>query len=203
MTAADLKNYYVDLLIMEYFGLPKAGGVVGAYAQQAIADLIVIQVRDGLNLAVATGAQLDLLGQLVGARRAVPGFASGANNFSMPRYADGAAGTYVGFARYVGLDVTGHWPRYTDIPTSYIMAEGVFAEFIEFLVAVRASSYTLKELDAIFFAFFGALVKIIDNENMTMTYQHSAADMGVLFAILQYLGLLPHPAGVSYTVVVV
>lgn len=204
MTPSQLVAYYVNLLIMEYFGLPLASGTVAAYTTQAVSDMIVMQARAGFSLATATGKQLDALGQLIGVRRAVPGFAPGTPEFAMPPYADGAAGTYIGFARYVGLDPDGHWARYTDSGSAYIMTDGQFAEFIRFLIAVRASNYSLKSLADIFFLFFGDLVTITDNFDMTMTYTHDATnDPGVLFAILDYLGFLPRPAGVAANVVTI
>lgn len=204
MTPAELAIYYVELLIMEYFGLPKASGTIQAYVTQAIADMIVLQVRAGFSLATATGRQLDAIGELLGLQRSVPGFVPGQPEFAMPSYNDGAAGTYIGFARYSGIQPNGHWARYTDTPTAYIMTDGQFAEFIQFNIAVRASDYSLKSLADIFFAFFGTLVVITDNLNMTMTYTHDATnDPGVLFAILDYLELLPHPAGVQAIVVTI
>ncbi len=204
MTPAELQTYYQQLLIMEYFGLPKATGTIGAFCSQSIADMIVMQVRAGFSLATATGMQLDAVGELIGARRQVPGFEPGTAEFAMPPYDDGAAGSYIGFALYTGLDPSGHWARYTDIETAYVMTDGQFAQFIRFLVAVRASDYSLKALADIFFAFFGLLVVITDNMDMTMTYTHDATnDPGVLFAILDYLDLLPRPAGVEAIVMTI
>lgn len=204
MTPSQLVSYYVNLLIMEFFGLPLASGTIAAFVTQAVADMIIMQVRAGFSLATATGRQLDALGELIGVQRSVPGFTPGLPEFAMPGYADGAAGTYIGFARYFGIQPNGHWARYTDSATSFIMTDGQFAQFIQFLVAVRASDYSLKALADIFFAFFGTLVTITDNLDMTMTYTHDATnDPGVLFAILDYLNLLPHPAGVEPFVVTI
>jgi hypothetical protein len=204
MTPAELTQYYINQLIMEYFGLPKASAQIGAFCSQAVADLIVMQVRAGFSLDTATGKQLDCLGEILGVQRSIPGFTPGTPEFSLPRYSDVDAGTYVGFARYSGLDPDGHWARYTDSETSYVMTDGQFSEFMRFLIAVRASDYSLKALADIFFAFFGTLVTITDNLDMTMTYTHDATDdPGVLFAILDYLGLLPHPAGVEAVVITV
>lgn len=204
MTPAELVLYYVSLLVMEYFGLPQASGMIGAVTTQSVADMIVLQVRAGFGLGTATGKQLDAIGEIIGVQRQVPGFNPAQPEFSMPRYADGSAGSYIGFARYAGIQPNGHWARYTDTPSAYVMTDGQFAQFIEFLVAVRASNYSLEALDAIFFEFFGDYVKITDNLNMTMTYTHSAStDPSVLFAIVDYLGLLPHPAGVAAIVVTV
>jgi hypothetical protein len=200
-TPAQLIEYYGKLLIMEYYGLPKAVGTIAALARQAVASMIVLQVRAGYSLGTATGKQLDCLGELIGVSRSVPNYIPGTPEFALPRYADPGAGSYIGFARYAGAAPDGHWKRYTDSDTSYIMSDGVFAQFIEFLVAVRASNYSIAALSAIFFRFFGTNVTITDNFDMTMTYTHQSSDPGVLFGILDYLELLPHPAGVSYSVV--
>lgn len=199
MTPDQLVQYYLGLLVMEYYGLPKATGLLSAFVNQAVASMIVLQVRAAFNLQTATGKQLDCLGQLVGAQRAVPGYTPGVSNFSLPRYSDVNAGNYIGLTRY-GSTPSGHWRRYSDLVTAYIMADGVFAQFIQFLVAVRASDYSVEDLDAIFFEFFGNYVTITDNGNMTVTYHHNPADPGVLWGVLNYLGLLPHPAGVGVIV---
>lgn len=202
MTPSELANYYAGLLIMQYYGLPNAVGTIRTFVTQMIASLIVMQVRSGFALSSATGKQLDCLGQIIGAQRSVPDFIPGVEKFAMPGYDDPDAGTYIGFARYDdNPPPNGHWARYTDIPTAYIMADGIFAQYIQFLVAVRASDYSLSAIDAIFFAFFGTYVTITDNLNMTITYTHDTSDPGVLFSILKYQGLLPHPSGVRYTVV--
>lgn len=202
MTTAELVIYYQQLLIMEYYGLSNATGMIGAFVTQAVADLIVMQVRSAFALGTAIGKQLDALGEIVGVQRQIAGFTPGTPEFAMPRYSDGAAGSYIGFARYAGIQPNGHWARYTDQPTAYIMTDGQLTQLIQFLVAVRASDYSLEELDDIFFSFFGTLVTITDNLNMTMTYTHNATlDTGVLFDIINYLGYLPHPAGVAYNVV--
>ena len=203
MTPAQLALYYVNLLVMEYFGLPKAVGTVNAYVTQAIADFIVMQVRAGFSLAMATGRQLDALGEIVGLQRSLPGFAPGEPEFAMPPYSDGSAGTYIGLARYAGTQPDGHWGRYTDSPTAYIMTDGQFSQLIQFVIAVRASDYSMQALCNIFFQFFGVLVTITDNLDMTMTYTHDAdSDPSQLFPIIVYLGLLPRPAGVAAIVVI-
>lgn len=201
MTPDQLVLYYTKLLVMQYFALPNATGMISVYVNQIVASLIVMQVRTAFALGTATGKQLDCLGQIIGVQRSVPGYLPGVPEFAMPRYSDVGAGTYIGFARYAGPPPDGAWARYTDIGSAYIMADGIFASFIEFLVAVRASDYSLQALDAIFFSFFGTFVTITDNGDMTMTYTHQTADPGVLFGIINFLNLLPHPAGVGYNVV--
>lgn len=199
MTPEQLIQYYIGLLIMQY-QKPKFQGAISAFVTQSVASLIVMQVRGGFNLATAVGAQLDCLGEIIGVTRNIVGYNAGTSNFSMPDYSDAAAGTYIGMTPYIQTP-SGHWRRYSDTSGTYIMPDGVFAQFIQFLVAVRASDYSLGSLDEIFFEFFGTYVTITDNLDMTMTYTHSNSDPGILFGILNYLNLLPHPAGVSYSVV--
>ncbi len=205
MTPSELAQYYTNQLIMEYFGLPLARGTVTAFTTQAISDMIVMQVREGFNLDSAAGKQLDALGELVGLQRSVPGFTPGFPEFAMPDYSDVDAGTLVGFATYDdNPPPDGYWANYDDSPTQYIMTDGQFVEFIRFMVAVRASDYSLKALTDIFFIFFGTLVTITDNLDMTVTYTHDATnDMEILFALLDYLGILPRPAGVQAIVVTI
>ena len=62
---------------------------------------------------------------------------------------------------------------------------------------------TLGSLDTILFNAFGTYVNVVDNEDMSIVYQHSHLDTDPdqlwTYAVLE--NVLPHPAGVAVTIV--
>lgn len=64
-----LKNYYANLLIVQYNGLNKASNTIKMLVDLIYANLILMQIRDGFNWKTAIGAQLDIIGQWVGINR--------------------------------------------------------------------------------------------------------------------------------------
>ncbi len=203
MTADQLAAYYQNLLIIQYKGKPKAAATVGLLSAQVIADLIYSQVQDGFDLATATGAQLDIIGAYIGVYRTLAGFTpSGISYFQLPTYADGGSG-FGGFADY--SDVTppmDFWILYSAIPTTFTMSDGQMSQLIQYVIAVHASDHSNASIDLILQQFFGAYVTLTDNGDMTLTYTHDLTnDPNLLFEIVNYLGLLPQPAGVTVNVV--
>jgi Protein of unknown function (DUF2612) len=65
----DVINYYVSLLIIQYFGLRKATSTVYTLVDPVVMDLVPQQVENGFDVATAVGSQLDILGTYVGVTR--------------------------------------------------------------------------------------------------------------------------------------
>lgn len=203
MTADQLIAYYQNLLIIQYKSKPKAVATVGLLSAQVIASLIYTQVQDGFDLSTATGKQLDIIGSYVGVYRTLAGFApSGIPYLQLPNYADGPTG-YGGFADYGDVtDPVNFWKLYSFIPTAYVMSDGQMSQLIAYNIAVHASDHSNASIDLILQRFFGTYVTLTDNADMTLTYTHDATnDPNLLFAIVNFLGLLPQPAGAAVVVI--
>jgi hypothetical protein len=69
MTDQEIINYYANLLIMQYAGLPKAYATIQTLVSGLIANQIFTSVSNGFNIDTAVGVQLDLIGKLNGASR--------------------------------------------------------------------------------------------------------------------------------------
>lgn len=69
MTTEELAQYYANLLIMQYVGLPKAYSTIVATVTPLIMDQMPVAVQNGFNLDAAVGVQLDILAKYVGASR--------------------------------------------------------------------------------------------------------------------------------------
>ena len=67
----------------------------------------------------------------------------------------------------------------------------------EFLAKTQSRYLSNKEIDDIFWEFFGNNVNMVDNMDMTITYNHDPLDTDTLFGIVVATGSLPRPAGVE------
>jgi hypothetical protein len=205
VTAAQLVAYYQNLLIIQYKNSVKAFQTIGALSTQVVASNIYQQVQAGFDVTTAIGNQLDLLGAYVGAHRFLANFSSSNQFMAFPLYANPNANTVVGFSQYTDLTPPmGYWLLYTTQGTSYVLSDGQLRDLIQYLIAVHASDHTNKSIDLILEQFFGSYVTLTDGGNMTLTYTHNATlDPFQLFAVVNYLNALPHPAGVQINVVTI
>lgn len=69
MTTDELKQYYADLLILQYKGKPKASAHIKHLVSMVIADQLPKSVESAFDLDNAIGAQLDVIGKYAGVRK--------------------------------------------------------------------------------------------------------------------------------------
>lgn len=211
MTDADLVATYVALLPIQWSGpaTPDAQDTIALLAETAIASQIVGQVLGGFALTsiygqtVAVGAQLDFLGQFVGARRSLPNFVLSGTYFS---FQDTTAPHYPGAGGFgdvtLGTPPTDLWLSTTQLPgPPYVLTDPQMVELIQYLAAVNHADFTVQVIDEILFEFFGDLVTVEETGSMQLTYAQDPSDTGPLFDIINYLRAFPHPAGVEIIVV--
>ncbi len=211
MDTSAIVSYYVNLLAVQYHMLPRAMATIQALATEVVADQIVAQVQNGYNLfpangyPAAIGAQLDVIGEYVGAPRTIFGYDPSIPYFALYSYIT-TPPSNVGFAPGVYTDLTipsipDNWLSYSTGETSYVLTDGQLQLLIAYLIAVHASGHTISEIDGILQTFFGSYCTLTDNFDMSIVYTHQAADPNFLFSIVAQIGALPHPAGVGITVV--
>ena len=91
---ANVENYYADLLIIQYRNKPKARATIKLGANLYLADGLVFELNNVLDIDTAVGAQLDLIGKILGVSRDIPGFTIDKEYFSFeknPLYIDTVA----------------------------------------------------------------------------------------------------------------
>ena len=198
--------YYVNLLCLQYKTLPNATGTIQALATEVVADQIFSSVLNGFNLfaangyQAAVGVQLNVLAGYVGAPRTIYQYNPAIPSFALYSYVT-TPPSNVGFASYTDVtDPVDSWLSYSTSETSYVLTDGQLQLLIAYLIAVHASPHTLSSIDNILQTFFGSYCILIDNEDMSVVYQHSVSDPNFLFGIIAELGFLPAPAGVSVSV---
>lgn len=203
MTTEDLISYYKALLILQYASLGNALGTVDAFIGELIQDQIIDKVRNAFDLDTAIGRQLDILGTYRGINRVVFGAAPG-NFWSLVPYSDALPGSYFGWAEYNDPVPSWLWEQYHDLDNvSYALSDSQMRRLIKFKALVDSWDGTLGGLDNILYLTFGAEVFLMDNEDMSIIYQHILADPDPdhLFEIAVLAGTFPNPAGVSFTTV--
>jgi hypothetical protein len=204
MTPDELKEYYANLLIIQYFNRANARAMVKAVTGEAIADNVIVAVRDAFDLDTAVGVQLDVLGQYRGVSRYVFNFDLSKDYFDWPIYSTVDPSTFFGFALYADGDADIDWffLRYQDASAvSYTMNDQEYREVIRFRTQTDSSFLSVKDIDDILFAIFGTEVTLIDHLDMTITYNDPITDPNInLFTLLDESGSLPKPAGVAVSV---
>ena len=200
MTNEELIEYYVNLLCIQYKILPKATGTIRALATEVVAEQIFSQVLNGFSLQTAVGDQLDILASYVGAPRTIFGYSPTVAYFAFPEYADVPV-VDTGFSFYADVvDPVDFWLLYSTSLTTFVIDDGHLRLLIQYLIAVHASDHTLYSIDLILQEFFGTNCVLIDNQDMTITYEHQTSDPDILFSIINQIERLPHPAGVEVMV---
>lgn len=204
--ADKLISYYTALLISQYFNKPKAIGTIAALVggtgeSGIIANAIYNQVRDGFDLDTAIGKQLDFLGKLRGTQRYFHSLNLSKVFLPLVSYDDPGVGTLPGISDYDDLPQppATYTMTYEDFIDNTLL-DGDFRRVIKFLAAVHSSDFSYSHLDAICYTFFFGNVNLKITGNMSIEYQHLTSDTDNLFLIINEMGLLPAPAGVSVAV---
>ena len=204
--ADELILFYQNTIISQYCNKTKAVETIGALMGGSgelgiIADAIYNQVRDGFDLDNAVGVQLDTLGRFRGVSRFFATLDLSKVFVQMLSYDDPGLGTAIGIADYD--DPVQPPSTYTLTYDDFILntlQDDDFRRVIKFLAQVHSSDFAYASLDTILFNFFADNVNLIVTGNMDITYEHLTSDQDNLFEIVNQMGLLPTPAGVSFSV---
>lgn len=205
MTIDDLASYYTNLLIAQYATKTKASGTITALTKEAIGDTTVLfpALRSAFDLETAVGAQLDMLGLIVGVKRYIYGADTTKTYFGMPQIGD-TYGNFNGFAS-VAQPVTGaYWERIADL-SAYLgeLDDDTFRRLIKYLILLNSLNVTMEWVDWLFnpYAYMNvngasvntvsvfapsikiwgsvyAPIYVTDNQNMTITYNVAAYQQG-------------------------
>ena len=69
----ELIDYYVNLLIIQYKGKPKAEATISAFVNQALVNQLPLAILDAYNIDTAIGVQLDIIGKYQNCNRQISG----------------------------------------------------------------------------------------------------------------------------------
>lgn len=79
---ANIENYYADLLIIQYRNKPNARATIKLGVDLYLADGLIFDLNNVLDIDTAVGQQLDLIGKILGVNRKINGFTFNVDFFS-------------------------------------------------------------------------------------------------------------------------
>lgn len=204
MSTDPVLKYYSDLLIRQYRTGQKAVQTVQLMADQSFIDGFAVEESVCFDLDTAVGAQLTILGIIVGVPRTVY-VLNISNNFeNWIRYADtpNPAVTF-GLGRYTDspYDPNGYlFFRYAFKNSgTYTLLDFEMRILIRLKIILNNSYSSFAEIKDLIYQYFAGIIDVIDNKNMSLTYNVNSSLTNVAQAAVS-LGLLPKPMGVNLIV---
>jgi len=160
MTLLDILQYYADLLICQYRGKSKASDTIKALVNNSACDGLVQTEQTCFDLDVAIGAQLDVLGRIVGVPRNVYGLDLGHTFFSFTRYIGSPAS--VGFGRYADQPDSDYFYRYNNYAT-YTLTDFEMRFLIKLKIIYNTKYSSFKYLKEAIYSAFGNDIDIAES----------------------------------------
>lgn len=199
----ELIEYYKNLLIMQYRDKSKALAHIENIVRSGMIYDIAIAVRDGFNLDTAKGKQLDVLGRIIGPSRTITGTTFTRAYYGYMLYGDTAPFTFNPMLVYGAEDGDVQFRNYTEGQQSlYDLTDEEYRVILKLAIVRNNSNASVKSIDDILNALFGAECYFIDRMNMTIGFL-VGANLFRVFNIAKATGLLPAPAGVGVSIVFV
>lgn len=190
---ANVQDYYANLLILQYRNKPKASATIRMGAGIYLADGLIFELNDILNLETQTGAQLDLIGQILGVNRNVNGLNLDTEYFTFEKT------TAYGFSDKNALS-EGVWKNYRNsIASSYALQDSEYRALLKFKAAYNIKVGSWGQLDELYYRFFGDELNMVNNKNLTVTYEVSP-NLSVALKAAMFLGYIEPPMGIGYSV---
>lgn len=201
-TLEEIKDYYSNLLILQYRGKEKARKTVSLGVDVYTGDGVVLQLEDILDIDNAQGAQLDIIGKILDCPRNVYGLVNDAEYFSFHKPTSikpDATGTSLGFSTIEDLG-RGYFKSINyNYQSIYRLEDKDYRVLLKFKAIINSVKGSWGELDKALFSVFGEYLTFKNNKDLTITY---FVDSSLTIAIdaSEKLGYLMPPSGVGYNI---
>ena len=187
----DVKNYYADLLILQYRNKPKARETIKIGADIYLGDGVIFQLQDILDIDTAEGPQLDIIGKILDCPRIVQGVY---NDMIFFQFYDGEDS--VGLST-VGKPQGGNFRTIQNYNQSeYSLPDNDYRFLLKFKSAVNVMRGSERGIDEALWNVFQGDVLLKNNHNLTITYIVSAERTLAALAAKQ-LGYYRAPEGIG------
>lgn len=197
---AELIEYYVNLLIIQYHDKPKARGHIEALIKALMVYDVAIQLRDGFDIETAVGPQLDILGLYLGSDRIVTGTTFTREYFGFAEYGDVAPFDFNSYIRYSDIVPDVQYRSYKESRQSlYALNDAEYRIILKLLIIKNNGIPSGLIIDEIMAILFGDTVIFTDRQNMTISYIFSETNKR-LAQIAESEDLLPRPSAVGMSV---
>jgi len=192
-------SYYAGLLILQYRTKTKAQETIKLLANQSFSDGFVFDEMVCFDLDTAIGAQLDILGRIVGVPRTIYTFDPTQQFFNFTDY-NGDPAIVHGFGDYTDNPFDpGNWQFYNyDLfdATSVQLVDDDMRKLIKMKIELNNNRSTFAFINSLIFRYLNPDVTVVDNKNMHLMYSIKST-FGTLARAALFLNMLPVPAGVS------
>lgn len=160
----DVKNYYADLLILQYRNKPKTRETVKIGAEIYLADGLIFQLQDVLDIDRAKGFCLDLIGKILKASRKVQGLLIDRKYFSFER--EGALGFSTKYKTSDGMFKT----YYNSTLSFYSLGDEDYRVLLKFKALANIQRASMAQMDENLWNAFAGDVLLQNNQDLTITY---------------------------------
>lgn len=191
-TKKAVLDYYANLLILQYRSKPKARSHIKELVKNATGDFLFYRLYEFFDVDNAVGAQLDIIGKIVGAQREILGLTIDKKYFSYESAPEPNGFNRAGDVKKGVLFKN----RRNSKESVYTLLDPDYRSLIKFKIASNHAKASMGDIDDVVFAVFGNDATVINNKNMTITYMITSANVPGLIAVYK-LGYLPRPNGVG------
>lgn len=160
-----VKNYYADLLILQYHSKPKARETVKTGADIYLGDGLVFQLPDILDIDTAVGAQLDIIGKILDCPRIVQGIYTDLKYFQFHVDENSLGFSTVGDPQDAVFRTIQNYNK-----SEYSLPDEDYRFLLKFKAAVNVMRGSEKDMDTILESIFKGDVLLKNNLNLTITY---------------------------------
>jgi len=186
-----VKEYYADLLILQYRNKPKARKTIKMYAEMFMTDGLVFQLQDLLDIDKAHGAQLDIIGKILDCPRTVHGIYTDRQFFQFHQNAQS-----LGFST-IRNPVNALMKNINNSNLSvYTLEDSAYRILLKYKAAVNVLRGSIKNIDDVLYSVFGSDVRLVNNQDLTITYI-LADESRIAIAAGKVLGYFRAPLGVN------
>lgn len=187
----DVKNYYADLLILQYHSKPKARETIKLGVDIYMGDGLVFQLQDILDIDTAVGAQLDIIGKILDCPRIGQSvytdlkyfqFHIDENSYGFSTIGDPTNAVFKNIKNYQ--------------QSEYALPDEDYRFLLKFKAAVNVMRGSEKDIDEALYGAFGGDVLLKNNHDLTITYIVSVAHTLAVIAA-KTLGYYRAPEGIG------
>lgn len=186
----EVENYYADLLILQYRNKPRARATIKLGTDIYLADGLIFQLNDVLDIDIAVGAQLDLIGKILNCPRNVAGIQVDTKFFSFHIDENSLGFSTIGNPS----DGVAKTRRLSNL-SIYSLPDDQYRKLLKFKALSNVLTGTMAGIDEALYRTFGDTVRMINNQDLSITYVVSEMDAATEAAIK--LGYLRAPNGVA------
>lgn len=199
-----LKDYYANLLIVQYNGKPKATATIRTLVDLIYTNMILMQIRDAFDWKTAVGEQLDIIGKWVGVSRDyIASDFWGKEYFSYPGYnrlsTETTSTLQHGYSDYETFDSEGRVLTYKDMRFSGTsLNDDDYRVVIGLKIIKNSINHTVGEIDEAIYKYFGGDVYTTWQAH-EVTYNYPV-EMATIMNVCLDKNVLPAPTGVKINI---